>query len=683
MKSTWDYSKPGQSNAISKPKQILFAAMLLGAIAIGISLVVPNLQGGASAGLEGWEGPTGGSRAIESESQSSELTDTGLSGEPIPSAAINDDALWNALTRLLGENSDVFSSGSTQGGPQPAAPLSPSRSTSKRGSKSVSTAVAPTSSPAPAATTTQKTSPGGPKDPSSSPKGGSESNGGGKPSPSPSPTTSPSPSPSSPPAARDSDRDGIEDDFDNCPTVDNSDQADTDGDGIGDACDDTPEGDPGVLKVADGFTYEILETIKELQELILTALFGEDGPDSGDVTSRVEGLQVPPDEAGNPEGAAKKVTETAEQWGKAPGTLEQQVRDELANNPVPTAEDVLVLPGTALGLGEVVVGIITDSAPYKLVVAEVTRWSDLLLQTLFGENGPGVEDVTTPIGGGVGTVDEAASTLSGMTSEAAANAQDDAANAQDDAAEQTAMATQTVEGASKQISEVAQPVADEGTSSVETAKRLVTQAEAAIRTADSVEVGSLGSFLVNPSSSTGTWYPVVEGRTYRFVASGVFDYRLVLDGPNYFRADAECTTIGATMDALNPISEDTTWRRDRFASGNDGLDLWVNGIDISWTALGSVTSEGCSASHKYEFEARAVSASLLNFKVNDVDLGGYADNVGVLKVDVYDVTPTQQASIISSGPMGWALVALVIIELLGRSLLSRRRRRDQSLRVAN
>ena len=38
----------------------------------------------------------------------------------------------------------------------------------------------------------------------------------------------------------DYDNDGYEDDFDNCPWVANSDQADSDGDGIGDACDNCP-----------------------------------------------------------------------------------------------------------------------------------------------------------------------------------------------------------------------------------------------------------------------------------------------------------------------------------------------------------------------------------------------------------------------------------------------------------
>jgi len=38
----------------------------------------------------------------------------------------------------------------------------------------------------------------------------------------------------------DYDNDGLEDDFDNCPWVANSDQADSDGDGIGDACDNCP-----------------------------------------------------------------------------------------------------------------------------------------------------------------------------------------------------------------------------------------------------------------------------------------------------------------------------------------------------------------------------------------------------------------------------------------------------------
>ena len=38
----------------------------------------------------------------------------------------------------------------------------------------------------------------------------------------------------------DLDSDGINDDFDNCPSSANADQVDTDGDGIGDACDNCP-----------------------------------------------------------------------------------------------------------------------------------------------------------------------------------------------------------------------------------------------------------------------------------------------------------------------------------------------------------------------------------------------------------------------------------------------------------
>ncbi|MEO8274105.1 MAG: thrombospondin type 3 repeat-containing protein [Chloroflexota bacterium] len=43
--------------------------------------------------------------------------------------------------------------------------------------------------------------------------------------------------------ACDADEDGVEDSVDNCPTVANADQADADGDGTGDACDTTPTGD--------------------------------------------------------------------------------------------------------------------------------------------------------------------------------------------------------------------------------------------------------------------------------------------------------------------------------------------------------------------------------------------------------------------------------------------------------
>jgi YVTN family beta-propeller protein len=53
-----------------------------------------------------------------------------------------------------------------------------------------------------------------------------------------------------PPSPLDTDGDGIADNLDNCPAVENADQADFDGDGVGDACDADDDND-GVLDVAD------------------------------------------------------------------------------------------------------------------------------------------------------------------------------------------------------------------------------------------------------------------------------------------------------------------------------------------------------------------------------------------------------------------------------------------------
>jgi len=50
----------------------------------------------------------------------------------------------------------------------------------------------------------------------------------------------------------DADSDGVPDDYDNCPSVANSNQTDTDGDGIGDVCDACPSGDDRLDADSDG-----------------------------------------------------------------------------------------------------------------------------------------------------------------------------------------------------------------------------------------------------------------------------------------------------------------------------------------------------------------------------------------------------------------------------------------------
>jgi len=56
----------------------------------------------------------------------------------------------------------------------------------------------------------------------------------------------------------DADKDGIPDSRDNCPAVDNPDQADTDGDGVGDACDRCPSTPAGSLITSEGCSVEQL-----------------------------------------------------------------------------------------------------------------------------------------------------------------------------------------------------------------------------------------------------------------------------------------------------------------------------------------------------------------------------------------------------------------------------------------
>ena len=55
----------------------------------------------------------------------------------------------------------------------------------------------------------------------------------------------------------DTDRDGIADQCDNCPTVANADQTDTDLDGIGDACDPDIDND-GILNAADNCVHVVI-----------------------------------------------------------------------------------------------------------------------------------------------------------------------------------------------------------------------------------------------------------------------------------------------------------------------------------------------------------------------------------------------------------------------------------------
>lgn len=690
MKNRWNRFQNTDAGD-SKMRPVLMATFILGLLAVGFSVILPNLTSGASSAPAGWAPPT----VSDEEATSAELDALA----PDSSATASQDRpVWKSFTGGLGRP-DAFSKrraeASRAKAPQALRPI-----------RKV-TGIVPAKK-----TEGASSGAGGPK---GSDDGGSKGLGPAptpspSPDPSPSPTPDPSPSPSpTPPSDADGDGvpdasdncpsvanpgqedadsdgvgdacdatgsdydgDGVLDEEDNCPSISNPDQADNDGDGIGNECDETPDGDAalgaGVVRVVDGLTHDIMQGLAQLQEFVLATLFGDDGPDAGDVTGRAEDARKAAEDAVGDPGAAvgeAVTTATVIAEGKVDEaeTLKGEIEDEIAKNPPPTPEGLV---GTIQG----VIDTITGSELYKTIVGTITELLDFIIRTIFGDDGPDPSDVTGKLDEGTSLVTQTVETSLGIAAEASAEAQDLAA-------QKTFEVTTTAEALPGKVDEETKPVVNTVTSTAEAVGKGVEQVQDVVEdTVQQVGIGDLGSFMVNSSSSTGSWFPVVEGKRYRFVVSGTFDYRTIIGEANYFKADAECTISG--NDPGNQILQDTQWNPARYSiDGKDGLDLALlgdafnPGQTIDWTPVGSGTA-GCSDQHKYAYEMTANFTGMLNFKVFDLDMGNYVDNVGVLKVDVYEITGAQSADMLGSNPISWLIATMALLDLVSKALIRRR-----------
>ncbi|HUS61806.1 MAG TPA: hypothetical protein VMY34_06385 [Acidimicrobiales bacterium] len=132
------------------------------------------------------------------------------------------------------------------------------------------------------------------------------------------------------------------------------------------------------------------------------------------------------------------------------------------------------------------------------------------------------------------------------------------------------------------------------------------------RVVDVIEVDSR-----NPSGAF-TSIPLAVGQTYVWRVEGSYVYE-----PGGARADGECS---------QPLGDPRgSFARDRYP--NSVLEMLINDFDPPW-APATTNNAGCDPSHRYEWTTQPAVDGHVLFRINELGVPGYRDNVGILTVTV-------------------------------------------------
>ncbi|HVF12013.1 MAG TPA: hypothetical protein VNA87_02900 [Actinomycetota bacterium] len=629
-------------------KLIAAAAFLLGVIALVASSKLP--AGGQARQFEGagwtpWQ-PAG-----------SETNATGAPEEPTEPAESLLGSLWNMLS---GEGISEDTASPADGSAAASSSSTNTTSTRKSGSKAF---IQPTSldSGAKASKSPLSGGSGAPEDNGNSGKGNPSPAPTTSPSPSPSPTASPTPTPTTDP---DSDDDGLEDgdeidrgtdpldaDTDDDGLTDGEEvnefgtdplASDTDGDGTSDGEEVAQGTDPNTfdldwVSISDGITGPI--------DTALEDLFG-DGPDASDADPFVpranETVKPYKDLA---EGEAKRRTDEV---------------DDFENNPPPDPGDpVGTIDSLIFGENGIVATVDELISGENGLVARILALKEAIEGLLFGDGGiaeagdDAAEDVQHLATSTVQDGSQDASAAAGFVTETVVGsvdgAEEDVRAYRAGAEEEADTALNTVLNKVTTTVESTQPLVDDVNSTVADAPKKLSEV-------------LIGTYVVDSRDKVGISIPVLGGHTYKFKAAGTYTYADVPGPTGQYVADAECTSMPG--DTLKP---------DRNVIGlKDGGDLvyWTS-PNIDWKPVEG--GSGCSSSNKYTSTFVAPSNNMVTFKIFQHLPTEYADNFGVLTLEVYEVALLPELSgMTTTSPVSWVLIVMVMMNLAARGIRAAR-----------